>query len=70
MRPTNRNRRSLLTFSGLMRPDSMMKDGRTFRCKACRQIVMFFEVSDTSPYLRTASQPPYARGTRKRKTPA
>ncbi len=26
-------------------------NGRVFQCEPCRQIVIFFEVSDTSPYL-------------------
>jgi hypothetical protein len=32
----------------------MIKDGRAFRYEARREIVMFFDVSDTSPYLRAA----------------
>jgi hypothetical protein len=48
----------------------MMKDGRTFRCEACREIVMFFDVSDTSPYLRAAPQHPTPWGHLKQRTPA
>jgi hypothetical protein len=36
---------------------------RTFRCEAYREIVMFFDVSDKSPYLRAAPQHPTPWGT-------
>jgi hypothetical protein len=29
----------------------MKEDGRAFRCEPCRQIVIFFTVSDAAPYL-------------------
>jgi tRNA(Ile2) C34 agmatinyltransferase TiaS len=34
---------------------SMEEHGRTFECEACRQIIIFFSVSDASPYLALAA---------------
>jgi hypothetical protein len=32
-----------------------MKDnGRTFQCEPCREIIIFFAVSDASPYMDAA----------------
>jgi hypothetical protein len=31
--------------------ESMKKQGRTFQCDPCRQIIIFFTVSDASPYI-------------------
>jgi hypothetical protein len=49
----------------------MVSDGRAFRCEACREIIIFFEVAETLPYLPAASQHP-AQGEKYRqpKTPA
>jgi hypothetical protein len=33
----------------------MEEHGRTFECEACRQIIIFFSVSDASPYLALAA---------------
>jgi len=32
------------------------KQGGSFGCEPCRQIIIFFEVSDASPYLALAAQ--------------
>jgi hypothetical protein len=29
----------------------MQEDGRAFHCEPCRQIIIFFAVSDASPYV-------------------
>jgi len=29
----------------------MKEQGRTFQCEPCREIIIFFAVSDASPYL-------------------
>jgi tRNA(Ile2) C34 agmatinyltransferase TiaS len=34
----------------------MKQNGRAFQCEPCRQIVIFFRVSDTSPYLESKRQ--------------
>jgi hypothetical protein len=33
----------------------MKKQGRAFRCAPCREIIMFFAVSDASPYIALAA---------------
>jgi hypothetical protein len=35
----------------------MEEHGRTFECEACRQIIIFFSVSDAAPYLALAAFP-------------
>jgi tRNA(Ile2) C34 agmatinyltransferase TiaS len=52
--------------------EPMVSDGRAFRCEACREIIIFFEVAETSPYMPAASQHP-AQGrehTASKKAPA
>jgi hypothetical protein len=34
--------------------EPMKERGRTFQCEPCRQIVIFFTVSDASPYIALA----------------
>jgi hypothetical protein len=34
----------------------MMEQGRAFQCEPCREIIIFFAVSDASPYI-AASRP-------------
>jgi len=38
----------------------MKQHGRAFQCERCRQIIVFFEVSDMSRYIddRTEAEPP------------
>jgi hypothetical protein len=35
---------------------SMKQNGRAFQCEPCRQIVIFFRLADTSPYLESKRQ--------------
>jgi hypothetical protein len=35
--------------------EPMVKQGGSFGCEPCRQIIIFFEVSDASPYLALAA---------------
>jgi hypothetical protein len=35
----------------------MKEHGRTFQCEPCRQIIIFFAVSDSSPYIQAARLP-------------
>jgi tRNA(Ile2) C34 agmatinyltransferase TiaS len=36
---------------------SMKECGRTFQCEPCREIIIFFEVSDASPYVHPNRHP-------------
>jgi hypothetical protein len=33
----------------------MKKQGRAFQCAPCREIIIFFRVTDASPYIALAS---------------
>ena len=33
--------------------------GRTFQCEPCRQIIVFFKVTDQSPYIPTGAERMY-----------
>jgi tRNA(Ile2) C34 agmatinyltransferase TiaS len=35
----------------------MKKHGRAFQCERCRQIIVFFEVSDVSRYINDRTEP-------------
>jgi hypothetical protein len=37
--------------------EQMTRDGRTYKCATCRQIIIFFTVSDASPYIALAAVP-------------
>jgi hypothetical protein len=34
----------------------MTEHGRTFLCEPCRQIIIFFDVPDASPYIAAGKQ--------------
>jgi hypothetical protein len=40
----------------------MNEHGRAFQCEPCRQIIIFFAVSDASSYIAAGACPPIAPG--------